>query len=43
MAYTDLLRSDSVNLEIGDVLRASPAVLLSLAPGAVSGLQQLGI
>ncbi len=43
MAYTDLLRSDSVNLEIGDVLRASPAVLLSLGPGAVAGLQQLGI
>jgi hypothetical protein len=43
MAYTDLLRSDSVNLEIGDVLRASPALLLSLGPGAVAGLQQLGI
>jgi hypothetical protein len=43
VAYTDLLRSDSVNLEIADVLRASPAVLLGLGPGAAEALRQLGI
>ena len=41
--YTDLLRSDSVNLEIGDVLRASPDVLLGLGPGAAHGLTGLDI
>jgi hypothetical protein len=43
MAYKDYLRSDSMNLELGQVLRSSPDVLLGVGPDAAHSLRTLGI
>ena len=43
MGYRDFLRSDSVNLGLGEVLRSSPVVLLGVGPGAAHALSTLGI
>jgi hypothetical protein len=43
MSYKDHLRSDSVDLELGEVLRADPTVLLGVDAGAAHALGVLGI
>jgi hypothetical protein len=43
MSYKDHLRSDSVDLELGEALRAAPTVLLGVDAGAAHALRALGI
>lgn len=43
MNFKDYLRSDSVGLELGEVLRSSPQVLLGVDAAAVHALTGLGI
>lgn len=43
MTYQQYLRSNSTTLELGEVLQATPDVLLGVGPGAVHVLQQLGV
>lgn len=43
MSYRDHVRSDSMALELGQLLRAAPNVLLGVGPDAAHGLSTLGI
>lgn len=43
MGYKDYLRSDAVDLELDEVLRSAPTVLLGVGPDAARALGTLGI
>lgn len=43
MGYQSYLRTNSTTLELGEVLRSTPDVLLGVGPGAVATLSNLGI
>lgn len=43
MGFHQLVRSDAAGLELGDVLRATPSVLLGVGGGATEALGRLGI